>query len=258
MNTNTDSSNPLLSQAPGVIPPFTSPTVPRPHSQPFSDQDTPSGTEDAAALGAPPNLAIDLEEALIEEVQKNPGLTTGARIEDLVAGGEGGSNLTPGEVGTTFEFDVEDEITWESDGDEEGEEDIGGKNDEYVESSKSSASGSGGSEDSGYDDKSVARNPDSNTNTGLEYDEGYIEGEDNLNRVDADVAGGSNWNNMSNDIHADPRGGPGESDVQMDFGGVFGEWNGVEALEPEEDEAVDGYEGTGNGAHKHDEEDVWW
>ncbi|ESZ91324.1 hypothetical protein SBOR_8299 [Sclerotinia borealis F-4128] len=275
-NTSSSPSNLILSEAPGVIPPFTSPTFALPHSQPFSDQDTPSGTEDAAGLGAPPNLASDLEEALMEEVEKNPGLTQGLRIEELAQGGEGGSNLTPGEVGTEIDIEVdagvgvgvedEDEITWESDSDDdEGGHEGGEKDEEYVASS--SVSDSEKSSDSGFDGTFVARNPDTNMDTGPEYDERFVNGRDgyDITGVDADTGAGGAWNEMSNDIDVDPYSVrpvkvPGVNDVQMGFGGVNGdsEWNGVEALEPEEDEAVDGYEGTGDGVQRHSEDDVWW
>ncbi|KAI9651300.1 hypothetical protein NHQ30_001338 [Ciborinia camelliae] len=278
-NTSSNPSTLIQGEAPGVIPPFTSPTVPLPHSQPFSDQDTPSGAEDAAGLGAPPNLASDLEEALMEEVEKNPGLTEGLRIEDLAERGEGGSNLTPGEVGTGIELDVEveDEITWESDDDEEEdgeEEEVGEKDDEYLESSNSSPSASSASSDSGYDDTSAARNLDADMgiDAGSDSDEGFVEGGGAYNAA----GGGPSWNDMSNDNDTDPYAArsakvPGEHEGPTVFAWGFVhrewdntdadadvEWNGVEALEPADAEAVDGYEGTGEGGRRNAEDDVWW
>ena len=270
--TNTSSTLPNLTLGEGVIPPFTSPTVPLSQSQPFSDQDTPTGIEDAAGLGAPPNLANDLEEALMEEVEKNPGLTQGLRIEDLASQGNGGSNLTPEELG--FDIDVninldKDEITWESDEeDDEGEPSSREKDKEDVESSVSSASDSRHSSDSGYDETTAPPVSDTNMDTGPEYDEGYVEGGGDNNGFEASAE--IDWNDMSNDIDADPYTGgvpkiSGENDVQMNFDGFYGEWDstnaewaGVVALEPEGDEAVDGYEGIGNGAQRSGEDEVWW
>ncbi|TGO25380.1 hypothetical protein BPAE_0081g00130 [Botrytis paeoniae] len=269
---NTSSALPNLTLGEGVIPPFTSPTVPLSQSQPFSDQDTPAGIEDAAGLGAPPNLANDLEEALMEEVEKNLGLTQGLRIEDLASQGNGGSNLTPEEVGFDIDLDInhdKDEITWESDEeDDEGEPSNREKDKEYVESSVSSESESRHSSDSGYEETAAPPVSDTNMDTGPEYDEGYVEGGGDSNDVDASAK--IDWNGMSNDIDADPYAGgtakiPGENDVQMNSGGVYGEWDsgnaewaGVVALEPGGDEAVDGYEGTGNGVQKSGEDNVWW
>ncbi|TGO60520.1 hypothetical protein BOTNAR_0144g00130 [Botryotinia narcissicola] len=225
--TNTSSSFPNSTLGEGVIPPFTSPTVPLSQSQPFSDQDTPTGIEDAAGLGAPPNLASDLEEALMEEVEKNPGLAQRLRIEDLASQGNGGSNLTPEEVG--FEIDVDinndkDEITWESDEEEdEGQPPTGEKDKEYVESSVSSAYDSRHSSDSGYDETAGPPVSDTNMDTGPEYDEGYVEGGGNIHGVEASAE--IDWNDMSNDIDADPYAGSaskisGENDVRMNSGGV--------------------------------------
>ncbi|TGO56779.1 hypothetical protein BCON_0073g00130 [Botryotinia convoluta] len=267
--TNTSSALPNLTLGEGVIPPFTSPTVPLSQSQPFSDQDTPTGIEDAAGLGAPPNLANDLEEALMEEVEKNPGLAQGLRIEDLASQGNGGSNLTPKEVGFDIDVDInhdKDEITWESA--EEEETSTGERDKEFVESSVSSASDSHHSSDSGYDETAAPPVSDTNMDTGPEYDEGYVEGGGDNNGVNAPAE--IDWNDMSNDIDADPYAGgaskiPDENDVQINSGGVYGEWDtgnaewaGAVALEPGGDEAVDGYEGTGNGAQKSGEDDVWW
>ncbi|KAF7945027.1 hypothetical protein EAE96_009810 [Botrytis aclada] len=270
--TNTSSAIPNLTLAEGVIPPFTSPTVPLSQSQPFSDQDTPTGIEDAAGLGAPPNLANDLEEALMEEVEKNPGLTQGLRIEDLASQGNGGSNLTPEEVGFDIDVDInqdKDEITWESDEeDDEGEPSSREKDRESVESSVSSTSDSHHSSDSGYDETAAPPVSDTNMDTGPQYDEGYVEGGSDNNGVDASAE--IDWNDMSNDIDVDPYAGvatkmPGENDVQMNSDGVYGDWDtgnaewaGVVTLEPGGDEAVDGYEGTGNGAQNSGEDDVWW
>ncbi|KAF5868823.1 uncharacterized protein Bfra_012156 [Botrytis fragariae] len=269
--TNTSSALPSLTLGEGVIPPFTSPTVPLSQSQPFSDQDTPTEIEDAAGLGAPPNLANDLEEALMEEVEKNPGLTQGLRIEGLASQGNGGSNLTPEEVGFDIDVDInhdKDEITWESDEEDNEEPSTRDKDKECVESSVSSESDSRHSSDSGYDETAALPVSDTNMDTGPEYDEGYVEGGGDSNGVDASAE--IDWNDMSNDIDADPYAGveakiPGENDVQMNSGGVYGEWNSgnaewadVVSLEPEEDEAVDGYEGTGNGVQKSGENDVWW
>ncbi|CAD6446433.1 53f29048-f4b5-4a24-acb2-eae01da412de-CDS [Sclerotinia trifoliorum] len=270
-NMSTTPLNLTQSEAPGVIPPFTSPTIPQPHSQPFSDQDTPSGTEDAAGLGAPPNLASDLEVALMEEVEKNPELADGLRIEDLAERSDGGSNLTPGELGVDIDVDIgqvdEDEITWESDEEEEEEEEEHPneeKDEEYIDSSNSSASS-----DSGYDDTTALQNPDMNMDMGPEYDEGYVEGGESYNGVGATDE--IDWNDLSNDIDVDPYAGnlksakvPGGSDTQMGGGSVDrecddgdAERDGVEALEPEVDEAVDAYEGI-DGVGKRSEDDVWW
>ncbi|APA13868.1 predicted protein [Sclerotinia sclerotiorum 1980 UF-70] len=269
-NMSSSPSNLTQSEAPGVIPPFISPTIPQPHSQPFSDQDTPSGTEDGTGLGVPPNLASDLEVALMEEVEKNPGLADGIRIEDLAERGEGGSNLTPGELGIDIDVDVdidqvyEDEITWESDEEEEEEHSVEEKDEEYIESSDSPASS-----DSGYDDTPALQNPDMNMDTELEYDEGYVEGGEDSNGVGS--VDEIDWNDLSNDTDVDPYAGnlksvniPAGSDTQMGFGGVDregddgdAEGDGVDALEPEVDEAVDAYEGV-DGARKRKEDDVWW
>lgn len=230
----------------------------------------------------------------MEEVERNPGLTVGLRIEEVAERGEGGSNLTADELGIDADWDVdvdvdadleignedEDEITWESDSDddEEGEHELGEKDEDYIESSNSSDSDSGSdhSDDSGYDDttaRNANANADTNMDTGPQYDEGFVEGGDAYNGSGSGAGDGYedeiNWNDMSNDNDLDPYAGSarpkvaGESDVQMGFGGDYGEWendaewDGVEALEPEEDEAVDGYEGTGDGARR-SEDDVWW
>lgn len=231
-------------------------------------------------LGAPPNLASELEEALIEEVQKNPGLTRGVHIEDLASGGEGGSNLTPGEVGglgVDVEIEVVDEITWESDEDEDQDQDedqyhdqeeheheTGENEKEYI----AEDSDSGESSDSGYDGKLAGRNDDTVMDTGLGYDEGYEEEEEEDWYRGIGTAGGrADWNDMSNDIDVDPYAGratksQGADDVKMGLGEADGNgdavWDGVEALEPGEDEAVDGYEGTGEGAERNVGDDVWW
>ncbi|KAB8292562.1 hypothetical protein EYC80_008270 [Monilinia laxa] len=269
-NTASSPSHLRLGEVPGVIPPFTSPTVAQSDHRPFSDQDSPAETVDAVGLGAAPNLASELEEALIEEVQKNPGLTRGVHIEDLVGGGEGGSNLTPGEVGGVgidvevevgVGVGVEDEITWESDEDEE--EHKAGENDEE---SIASDSDSRESSDSGYDGKLAARNED----TVMGCNEGYEEEEDGYRGIGTG-GGRGDRNDMSNDINVDPYAGRatksrGEDDVTMVFRRVDGEWDedrggvwdGVEALEPGEDEAVDGYERTGEGVERHVGDDFWW
>ncbi|KAF7914694.1 uncharacterized protein EAF01_001100 [Botrytis porri] len=263
--TNTSSALPNSTLSEGVIPPFTSPTVPLSQSQPFSDQDTPTGTEDAAGLGAPPNLANDLEEALMEEVEKNPGLAQGLRIEDLASQGNGGSNLTPEEVAFDIDVDInqdKDEITWETDEeDDEEETSTDEKDKEFVESSVFPTSDSHHSSDSGYNETTAPLVSDINMDTGLEYDEGYVEGADDNNFVDASDE--IDWNNMSNDIDADPYARSaskllGERDVQMNSDGVYGDWDGVIASEPGGDEAVDGYERTGHRAQNSCEGDVWW